>query len=388
MINFLCNIFIKNNEDILNPTVRKEYGALTGILGILNNVFLFLIKFFAGIITGAISITADAFNNLSDAGSSIITLIGFRMAEKPADSDHPYGHGRIEYISGLIIAIIIIIMGIELLKSSINKIINPTPVDFSILTVIILVVSILVKIWMTHYNKKLGKKLDSSAMLATAADSLNDSIATTSVLICLIIGHFTNINIDGYAGSAVALFVLFSGYQTAKETLQPLLGEAPNADFVKQIEDTVLSYDDIRGIHDLIVHDYGPGRVMVSLHAEIPCDMDIIKAHDIIDAAEESIKQNMGCDICIHMDPIVTKDRKSKRLKQLAIKTVKSVDNSLDIHDFRVSDTDDNLTLTFDADAPYDLKLTDEEIENLILEKFENQQPDFNIKIEAVDRKN
>ncbi len=387
MINLLCRIFIKNREDINDPHVRKAYGTLTGTVGIINNVFLFIIKFFAGIATGAISITADAFNNLSDAGSSIITLIGFTMAGKPADNDHPYGHGRIEYISGLIIAIIIIVMGLELLSSSIKKIIYPEEIEFSVISAVILIVSMAIKLWMTAYNKYLGKKLNSSVMLATAADSRNDFIATSAVFICLIISKYTNINIDGYTGALVALFVLWSGYQTAKETLQPLLGKAPDPEFLKALESRVLSHDGIKGVHDVIVHDYGPGRIIVSLHAEIPCDMNILKAHDIIDNTETDIKQNLGCEISIHMDPIATDDKRTNELKKLTLKVAKIVDERLDIHDFRITEGPMKTNLIFDVAAPFEFSLSDEKIINSIKNEMSKINPKYHIVIENVDRK-
>lgn len=386
MINFLSKVFIKNRNDILNPQVRKAYGTLTGTVGIINNIFLFIIKFFAGVISGAISITADAFNNLSDAGSSIITLIGFRMAGKPADNDHPYGHGRIEYISGLIIAIIIIVMGIELLKSAIGKIINPEPVEFSILSVSILILSILVKLWMTVYNKNLGKKLSASAMLATAADSLNDCIATFVVLVCLFISYFTGLNIDGYAGAMVAIFVLWSGYQTARETLQPLLGTPPDNETVERIKNIVMSQNNIEGIHDMIIHDYGPGRMIVSLHAEISNDIDIITAHDIIDNAEAEIKKQLNCEITIHMDPIATNDERTIQIKKFILNIIKQIDECLDIHDFRIYDKDNITNISFDVEAPFNLKFTNDELKEQILQKFSETNNDYNIVIEDIDR--
>lgn len=386
MINLLAGIFIKNKEDILNPQVRKAYGTLTGTVGICNNVFLFIIKFIAGIMTGAISVTADAFNNLSDAGSSIVTLIGFHMAGKPADNNHPYGHGRIEYVSGLIISIIIIVMGLELLKSSIDKIISPQPVEFSILSIAILIISIMVKLWMASYNYYLGKKLDASAMFATAADSRNDCIATGAVLLCLIISNFTDLNIDGYAGAIVALFVLYSGYETAKETLQPILGKAPDSEFIKELEERILKIDGIEGIHDIIVHDYGPGRIMVTLHAEIYNNLRVIEAHQIIDSAENDIKNNMGCNICIHMDPIATDDKKVNELRKITANAAAAVNENISIHDFRVVECDDEITIFFDVSAPFSLKIDDDEIKLRVVYNLQQLSDKLNIIIEDVDR--
>ncbi|MGN1317822.1 MAG: cation diffusion facilitator family transporter [Lachnospirales bacterium] len=386
MINILAKIFIKNNDDILNPKVRKDYGVLAGSVGIMNNVFLFVIKFIAGVLTGAISITADAFNNLSDAASSIVTLIGFYMAGKPADNDHPYGHGRIEYVSGLIVAIIIIVMGLELLKSSVEKIINPEAVNFSALTGAILVVSILVKLWMTSYNFYLAKKLDAAAMEATAIDSRNDCIATGAVLICLIIGKFTGLNIDGYAGGAVALFVLYSGYDTAKGILNPILGEAPNYEFIKELENKILECDGIMGVHDIIVHDYGPGRTMVSLHAEIYNNISVTEAHEIIDKAENIIKKELNCDICIHMDPIATDDKRINELKKITTNAALAINKELGIHDFRVAECNDEIMITFDVSAPFNLKMTDDEIKLGVCSNMQQLSDKFNVVIEDVDR--
>lgn len=384
MTNLLLKLFIKNSEDILNPVIRKKYGTMTGLVGILCNILLFTIKFVAGIITSSISITADAFNNLSDAGSSIITLIGFRMAEKPADKDHPYGHGRIEYVSGLIIAIIIIVMGLELFKSSFDKIIDPAKIDFSYLSVGILIFSIIIKLWMSAFNRKLGKKLNASAMLATAQDSFNDCIATFVVLVSLIVGIYTGVNIDGYAGIFVALFVLFSGYQTAKETLQPLLGTAPDSEYVEKIKESAMSHKGIKGIHDLIIHDYGPGRTIVSLHAEIPRNLDLITAHDIIDKAESDIKNNLNCEISIHIDPIATDDQKTNELKEKSLEVIRTIDENMDIHDFRISNQGNKVKLVFDVEVPFHIKYNDDEIRNIIEEKLNTDN--YYAVIEDIDR--
>ncbi len=361
MTGLLVKLFVKNNEDILNPRVREAYGLLSGGVGIGCNIFLCIIKFIAGLLTSSISITADAFNNLSDAGSSIVTFIGFKLAGKPADNEHPYGHGRYEYISGLVIAAVIIVMGFELLKTSVEKIIHPEPVEFSIASVIILIISIGIKLWMNLFNRKLGKKLDSSPMLATAADSLNDCIATAVVLISLFVSHFANVNIDGIAGALVALFVLWAGWNAAKDTLEPLLGQAPDPAFVKGIEEQILSHKGIIGIHDMHVHDYGPGRVFVSLHAEIPCDMNVMEAHDVIDNAEAQIHEMFKCEISIHMDPIAVNDEKTNRLKKLVLDIIKPLDERLTIHDFRITDGPLRTNLIFDIVLPFDFKMTDSE---------------------------
>lgn len=354
MTKFLVSIFIKNKDDILNPEVRKAYGTLSGAVGILCNIFLFLIKFIAGLITSSISITADAFNNLSDAGSSIVTLIGFRMAGKPADIDHPYGHGRIEYISGLIIAFAILLMGFELLKTSVDKILHPEAISFSIMSIAILILSILIKLWMTFFNKGLGKKLNASAMLATATDSLNDCVATAVVLFAVLFCKLTGINIDGFAGLFVALFVLYAGFSTAKDTIEPLLGQAPNPEFIKELEEFILSHKEIIGVHDVIVHDYGPGRVIASIHAEISKDMDFSKAHDIIDNIEDEIREKLGCEITIHMDPIANNDEAVKNIKNSVVAIIKAIDERLNIHDFRITDGPLRKNIVFDLEVPFE----------------------------------
>lgn len=370
MTKLLLKIFIKDSENVSSPSVRKKYGALSGGIGIFINIILFIMKLFAGIFTSSISVMADAFNNLSDAGSSIVTLVGFKMAEKPADNDHPYGHGRVEYITGLIIAFIILIMGLELLKSSVQKIINPEDVQLTTVSLIILIVSIAAKLWLSVFNRKLGKNINSSAMFAVASDSLNDSVATTVVLISLIIKHFFDMNIDGYAGVIVALFVMRSGYETAKDTLQPLLGKSPDPEFVKNIEDCILSNKKILGIHDMIVHDYGPGQTIISLHAEIPCDIDIMEAHDIIDSAEEKVKNKFNCEITIHMDPIAVNDEFVIDLKEKVFDIISSVDKSIGFHDFRVKKGSVKTNVIFDIEIPFDFMYTDIEIIDIITKKI------------------
>lgn len=377
MTKLLVSVFIKNKEDILNPKVRKAYGTLTGSVGIMCNIFLFIIKFIAGVMTSSISITADAFNNLSDAGSSIVTLIGFRMAEKPADIDHPYGHGRIEYVSGLIVSFAILLMGFELFKSSAGKIIRPEEIEFSKASIVILVVSIFVKLWLCLFNKNLGKKLDASAMLATAADSFNDSIATFVVFCSLFIYKTTGVNIDGFTGLFVAVFVLYSGYSTAKETITPLLGQAPAPEFIKEIEDFVLSHKGIVGVHDTIVHDYGPGRIIVYLHAEIPCDTDFMHAHDIIDSIEEEIEKKFKCDISIHMDPIAVKDEAVEKIKGIVTDMIKDIDERFNIHDFRITDGPLRKNIIFDVEVPFDFKSSNDIIKHAIKSNLKKIDENF-----------
>ena len=366
MTDLLLKIFIRNSDDTDNPKVRQKYGMLSGIVGIVCNVILFVTKFFAGIITGAVSVSADAFNNLSDAGSSIITFIGFKMAGKPADTEHPFGHGRIEYVAGLAVAVAIIVMGVELFQQSAARILHPEETVFSIVSVLILAGSILMKLWMCLFNRKLGKKLDSAAMLATSTDSLSDCVSTTVVLLSLLLFRFTGINIDGFAGAVVAVFVFLAGIDAAKDTLQPLLGQPADESFVNRLEQLVTEDEHIIGVHDLIVHDYGPGRRFASLHAEIPYNMDMLEAHDVIDIAEKRVKSVLGCDISIHMDPVVTDDEQINELRELTERVIKEIEPSLNMHDFRVVKGPMLTNLIFDVLVPYNFCLSDEQLKKKI----------------------
>lgn len=362
MITLLSKIFIRNREDTTSPAVRSAFGTLCGIMGIILNIVLFGIKMLAGILSGAISIMADAFNNLTDAGSSVITLIGFRMSGQKPDRDHPFGHGRIEYVSGLIVSMLIILVGFELGKTSLEKIITPEPVEFSIAAVIILACSILGKAYMALYNFRVGRMISSAAMRATAQDSLNDCIATGAVLICLLISHFLNFNIDAYCGLAVSAFILFSGLRSVKETMDPLLGTPPSEEFIKRIEEIVYSYEGVEGIHDLIVHDYGPARTMISLHAEVSADADLLETHDMIDNIEKELREALSCDAVIHMDPIATNDELTNSVRAKVASLVTCIDPALTIHDFRMVTGPTHTNVIFDVVVPFDLKKSDDEI--------------------------
>ena len=370
MTDFLIEKFMKNYEDITNPKIRQNYGIFCGLVGIICNLILFSTKFFAGIITASISISADAFNNLSDAGSSIVTLIGFKMAGKPADSGHPFGHGRIEYLSGVIVSFAIIIMGYELFRSSISKILKPQEMQFSTVSVVILVCSILLKLWMATFNKKIGKKINSSSMAATAIDSLSDCVATTAVLIALVVSTTTGFNIDGYAGILVAGFVFMAGISTAKDTLQPLLGKPADKEFVVALEEKIISHPEIIGVHDLIVHDYGPGRIFVTLHAEIPYEMNVLEAHDIIDITEKEVAEEFNCEISIHMDPVVTDDLIVSNLRNMTESILKEIDPIIKMHDFRITDGPYIKNLIFDIEVPYDYKQADEDLVKIIKDEI------------------
>ena len=360
MVTLLAKIFIKDAEDTSSPKVRQAYGVLTGVVGILLNVLLFAGKFIAGTLSKSISITADAFNNLSDAGSSFVTLIGFKLAGAKPDPEHPFGHGRIEYVSGLVVSGAILLMAFELIKDSIDKIIHPQTVDFSALAAGILVVSILVKIYMYLYNSSISKKIDSAAMKATATDSLSDTMATTVVLIASIVGHYTGLKIDGYCGVLVGLFIFYAGFSAAKETLDPLLGQPPEEEFVEQIEEIVMSYELVQGIHDLVVHDYGPGRVMISLHAEVPAEEDILEIHDMIDVIENDLADKLNCEAVIHMDLLVTKDERVNELKRIIHEVVDSLEGDVSMHDFRTVIGPTHTNMMFDVVLPFGYSMTDE----------------------------
>ena len=369
MLKFLAKLFIKTPREHDDPATRRAYGVLCGAVGILLNILLFAGKFIAGSLAKSVAVTADAFNNLADAGSSVITMIGFRLAGQKPDKEHPFGHGRFEYIAGLLVSAAIILMGVELLKTSVEKIIAPQAVEFSVLTAVILVFSVAVKIYMAVYNGSLGKKLASPALAAAARDSLSDSIATAVVLVSSAVGHFLGINIDGWCGAAVAVFVLRAGIMSVRDTLAPLLGTEPDPEFVKRINDIVLSYPEISAIHDLIIHDYGPGRQIISLHAEMPTESgsDIFKLHDIVDNAERRLRQELGCDATIHLDPVAAEDEQTQMLHERMEAALFEINSGLTMHDFRIVPGPTHTNLIFDVVVPYDNKMPQAEI----LEKIE-----------------
>ena len=359
-------IIKKKNAEESEQMTRQIYGTICSITGIMLNVLLFAGKYFAGVISGSIAITADAFNNLSDAGSSCITLVGFRLAGKKPDVDHPFGHGRFEYISGFIVSLAILMMGFELAKSSVSKIINPEPVDTSSVAMIILVVSIAVKLYMVLYNRTVGKKINSSAMKSTAMDSFSDALATTFVLVSMIVMKFAEVNIDGYTGVLVAAFILFTGYNAAKDTINPLLGKNPEPEFVEAVKNIVMSHEKVVGIHDMVVHDYGPGRVMVSLHAEVPGNGDIFELHDAIDHIERELGEELGCEAVIHMDPIETDNEVVKQVREKVEKSIKLLMDGAGIHDFRMVQGPTHTNVIFDVVVPYNIKESNEEIKQKV----------------------
>lgn len=377
MIQLLSRLFIKDYKNTTDSSVRTAYGVLSGAVGIFLNVLLFIGKFLAGTISGSIAITADAFNNLSDAGSSIITLIGFKMADSKPDPDHPFGHGRIEYLSGLIVSLLILLMSVELIKTSVQKIMHPGEVNSTLLTLAILFVSILVKLYMSYYNHALAKKLHSPAMGATAADSISDSLSTTVVLICTLISRFFDVNIDAYCGVVVGLFILYTGICAARDTINPLLGQSPDPEFVDQIEKIVKSEPQILGIHDLIVHDYGPGRVMISLHAEVPASGNILVLHDIIDNVEHQLIRDLHCHAVIHMDPIQNDDEDTIALKKQVSDILNTIDPIITMHDFRIVEGPTHTNLIFDVVVPFHFSLSSKELTDLIQQKVSELNPAY-----------
>ena len=383
MVTLLAKLFIREERG----DVRQAYGILCGILGILLNVGLFTGKFIAGFLSNSVAITADAVNNLSDAGSSFITLIGFKLAGQKPDTEHPFGHGRMEYISGLVVAAAILLMGYELAKDSIKKILTPQETEFSFLVLGILAVSICVKIYMFYYNQSVGKKIDSAVMLATAKDSLSDSAATGVVLISALVSHYTSLKIDGYCGFLVALLIFYAGYSAAKDTLNPLLGQKASEEFEQEIEDLVMAHSEICGIHDLFVHDYGPGRQIISLHAEVPADSDIMIIHDVIDNIENELRLKLGCDATIHMDPIVTNDEHVTEMKNVIIQIIKELDERLNIHDFRMVEGQSHTNLIFDVVAPFRFYLEDEELVKEIFARTQKKLGECYFTVITVDKK-
>lgn len=352
MIKWLIRRFVPNYEQVTNKKVRERYGVLGGILGIICNLFLFLVKLAIGTVMHSIAITSDAFNNLSDMGSSFVTIIGAKMSNRHADKEHPFGHGRIEYISALIVSFLIMLVGVELLQGSVDKILHPEKPTFSVILIVILALSMLVKVWMFSYNRYIGNKINSGVIKATARDSLNDAMATGAVIVSTVIGSFVNLPVDGIVGTIVSLLVLYAGFGIAKDTISVLLGSQPDPELVREINENILARDGIVGTHDLIVHDYGPGRVMASVHAEVPDDIDVVKIHEVIDEAEKDIFRELNVHIVIHMDPITVNCERTDKLKALVLETVQSVNEAYCIHDFRMTDGEQNINLIFDLEVP------------------------------------
>lgn len=383
MITLLARLFIRDRDKVADAGVRRAYGMLCSLTGIGLNILLFLGKYLAGRLSGSIAMTADAFNNLSDAGSSVITLLGFRMAAKKPDPGHPFGHGRIEYLSGVAVSLIIIVVGVQLGLESIDKIMSPEPVDAGLVPMLVLVASICVKGYMFAYNRGIGRKINSPGMSATALDSLSDCIATGVVLISMLLARFADVNVDGWGGAAVAVFIIFSGFKAAKETLSPLLGNPPDPQLVRDITDIVMSHPEVLNVHDLIVHDYGPGRLMISLHAEVPGDGDIYALHDAIDTAEYELQQKLGCSAVIHMDPVSPDGTKTAHMREELAEAAKAIDPRLTIHDFRIVDGPTHTNVIFDAVLPNNSPVTEgdakAQLETIVHSLWQNSHPKVHI---------
>lgn len=381
MITCLAKFWIRESDS--EEKKRRVYGTLGAVVGIFLNICLFTGKYLAGFLSGSIAIMADAFNNLSDAGSSFISLIGFVFSGKKPDLDHPFGHGRIEYLAGLGVSFLILLMGVELAKNSVQKILHPVSVQISTLSIAVLSASILVKLYMAYYNHAIGKKIRSATMAATATDSLSDAVATTVVLLAMLFLAVTGINIDGYCGILVAVFILAAGIGAAKETVSPLLGQAPDPEFVKEIKELVMQHEEVLGIHDMAVHDYGPGRVLVSLHAEVSGDGNIYELHDLIDRIERELKEKLHCETVIHMDPIDVGNEKTVEMKEEMVKLVKAIDERLTIHDFRMVTGMTHHNMIFDVVIPADFKLSQEELKDIIQKKVWEKWPDYYVVIDV-----
>ncbi len=377
MTKFLIKTFIKDRENVENQEVRGKYAMLSSITGIVVNVLLSIFKIIIGVIANSMSIISDGLNNVSDAGSSIVTMIGFKMSQKKVDSDHPWGHGRMEYITALFVDILIILVGFELLQSSVEKIIHPELPNISNITIILLVVAILAKLWLFLFYRKIAKKINSAAIKGTAYDSISDSVSTLAVLISAFVAKFAGISIDGYVSLLVSIFILITGFKAIKEIIDVLLGQKPDPDFVKDIQEFTKKYEEINGIHDIMVHDYGPGRKIVSFHAEVPANANILKAHDVIDQMEQDIFEKFGCITTIHMDPIVVDDEEINAMRKETEEIVKNINNEFSIHDFRMTDGGERINLIFDLVIPAGEKIDVENLVNDVRKEIHNRNSKY-----------
>lgn len=362
MQDFLVKRFVRDYDNIRDSSVRQQYGNLGSIVGIVVNLLMFAAKFTIGTLTNSVAITADAVNNLSDAGSSVISLASFKLASKPADESHPFGHARIEYIASSLVAVIILFIGLELIKESVHKISNPTGVEFSIIAVVILLISIVAKLWLYRFSTDLGQRIDSTVMQASGADSLADVMATSAVLFSIIVSPMLGFQLDGYIGIAVALFIMFSGLKILKETIDRILGQRPPQELINEITGIIRQNEGVIGIHDMVVHEYGPNRTFASVHAEVDAREDILESHDLIDNIERDVAQKLGIHMVIHMDPVVTDDPYVNELHQLTTDVVKKIDDSLTIHDFRVVKGPTHSNLIFDITVPLGYRKSDRDI--------------------------
>ena len=382
MISLLVKLFYGEMDMSDEKAVRRAYGTACSGAGIGFNVLLFAGKLIAGMLSGSVAIVSDAFNNLSDAGSSIISLVGFKLSNKKSDPQHPFGHGRLEYISGLCVSFLIILMGVELGKASIEKIIEPAQVKFSLLTAAILAASILVKLYMALYNSRVGKRLNAVTMKAMAKDSLSDAVATSVVLMSMIVAKLADIAIDGYCGVVVAAFILFTGITAARDTISPLLGQKPDSEFIEEVMRIVNAHKEIIGTHDLVVHDYGPGRLMITLHAEVDADMDILVAHDAVDNIENELREKLGCSAVVHMDPIVTDDVETNATREEIKRVVSNIDSRMTIHDFRMVPGPTHTNVIFDVAVPFDIDMDDDELRKILWARIRDVDSKLNAVIE------
>ena len=377
MGNFLFKKFIKNYEDVKDPKVRDSYGKLAGIVGILSNLLLCVMKMLVGFISGSIAIVADAVNNLADASSSVITLAGFKLAAMPEDEEHPYGHARIEYIAGMVVSLIITVVGVELGKSSFDKILHPEPLEFSLSVVIVLLIAIAIKVWQAMFNISAGKKINSLTLVATGTDSRNDVIATSAVLISIIAGYVFDIQIDGYMGVLVALFIIWSGISLVRETISPLLGEAPDPALVKEIENITLSFEGVIGIHDLVVHNYGPGKIFASIHIEVDSAVDVMISHDLMDNIERRLQKDLNIFVTAHMDPVNLSDPNRDSLSRIIADAIAGLDGVLNFHDLRIVPGHTHTNVVFDVVLSPDCKLSKDEITELLCSKVSEYNSTF-----------
>lgn len=377
MTHLLIKYFIKDPDQLSSFSVREAYGKLSSIVGIIVNLILSLSKIGIGLIFGSMAVLADGINNLSDAASSIITLIGFKLASKPADADHPYGHARIEYLSGLIVSFIILFLGLQLIISSFDKILHPDMVNYSFLMIATLIFSILTKLWLFLFNHSIGRRIDSATVLATAADSFNDVVATSGVLLASLIAKFTGLHLDGYVGILVGLFVCYSGFTLIRETMNPLLGEAPDPAFIHSVEEKLLSYDGIEGFHDLVLHSYGPNRFFASVHAEVAALSNLLETHDMIDNIERDFSKELGINLVIHLDPIITDDEKSLAIKSELSSILKAINGDLSFHDFRLVSGPTHTNILFDVAIPVGFKTSPQELANTIDTKMKAIDPNY-----------
>lgn len=377
MISLLSRLFVKDHENYGDPAVRKSYGRLAGIVGIISNVILCIMKILIGLVANSIAIISDGINNLADASSSIITLIGFKLASLPEDKDHPYGHARYEYLTGLLISVLIIVVGVQLLKSSVLKIMDPDPVSFSYITVIVLAVAIVIKVWQAMFNISIGKKINSSALIATGTDSRNDVISTAAVLVSLVIGAVTGLQLDGIMGCLVAAFIIWSGIQLIRETVSPLLGEAPSEDLVRDIQSMVLGEDGVLGTHDLIVHNYGPGKVFASIHIEVDSEGSVLAIHEMIDDIEMKVKKQLGIEFVAHMDPIEINNPEIQRMHAVIAEAIAPMEGVSNIHDLRIVPGENHTNIIFDAVLSPECKLSNDEIISAVNAAVKNIDPTY-----------